>query len=151
VALEYVYYGAADLEDDELHSMLAELVGGKLTDDITVERDGLSVASWRELPGEETETASLFGFVHRITANFRFQNLRRELEDHNTAVMIGCVLGILQRTGADGVLLFNGEEAVLRCVDGEAVFSDDWDWGDSPEAAAIRSGHRVARLMQPLL
>jgi len=99
----------------------------------------------------EARAASLFGFSHRITANFRFHNLRRELEDHNTAVMIGCVLGILQRTGADGVLLFNGEEAVLRCAGGDAIFSDDWDWEGSPEAAALRSGHRVARLAQPLL
>ncbi|MCU7722808.1 SitI3 family protein [Actinoplanes sp. KI2] len=151
MALEYVYYGAADLGAGELHSMLAGLLDGTVVDDITVERDGLSVASWRETPGEEARAASLFGFTHRITAIFRFQNLRRELEDQNTAVMIGCVLGILQRTGADGVLLFNGEEAVLRCVDGKAVFSDDWDWGDSAEVTAIRSGHRVARLVQPLL
>jgi len=127
------------------------LLDGTTTDDITVDRDGLSVASWRAKPGEEARAASLFGFSHRITAIFRFHNLRRELENHNTAVMIGCVLGILQKTRADGVLLFNGEEAVLRCVGGEAVFSDAWDWDDSPEAAAIRSGHRVARLGQPLL
>jgi hypothetical protein len=151
VALEYTYYSAADLGDGELHAMLAAQVGGTMSDDITVVRDGLSIASWREKPGEEATAPRLFGFDHRITAIFRFDSVRRELEDHNTALMIGCVLAILERTRADSVLLYNGEEAVVRCTGGEAVFADDWDWEYYPEAAALHEGHRVARLPQPLL
>jgi hypothetical protein len=151
MALEYDYYGAADLDVDDLRSAIAAAIGGTVAEDGTVERDGLSVACWRETPGEEAVAAEFFGFAHRITAVFRFANLRRELEEHNTALMVGCVLGLLDRTGADGVLLFNGEEAVLRCVGGEAVFGAEWEWDDVPEAAALREGRRVEALPQPLL
>jgi hypothetical protein len=56
--------------------------------------------------GDEATAPGLFGFPHRITVRFRFSSGRRDLEGHNTALMVGAVLG-LART--DGVLLFNGE------------------------------------------
>ncbi|WP_433301480.1 SitI3 family protein [Actinoplanes sp. CA-030573] len=151
MALEYTFYSAADLTAEELRSHLAAAVGGSIAWDGTVERAGLSVAAWRVAPGEEATAPALFGFPHRVTAIFRFANLERELEPHNTALMVGSVLALQQRTGADGVLLFNGEEAVLLCRAGEAIFGAEWEWEDFPEAAALREGHRVEVLPQPLL
>jgi hypothetical protein len=66
--------------------------------------------------------------------------------------MVGAVLTIVNRTRADSVLLFNGEEAILQSVEGEVIFAEDWEgWEDYPEAAALKAGQRVARLPQPLL
>jgi hypothetical protein len=151
MALEYTYYGGADLTTSDLRSFVAAAVAGTISADGTIERDGLSVAAWHADANDEASAPRLFGFPHRVTARFRFANLRRELEGHNTALMVGCVLGLLDRTGADSVLLFNGEEAVLRCVGGEAVFGAEWEWDDVPEAAALREGRRVEALPQPLL
>ena len=63
--------------------------------------------------------------------------------------MVGTVLSMAD---ADGVLLFNGEEAVVQVSDGEVTFAAGWiDWDDMPEVVALRSGHRVSPLAQPLL
>ena len=152
MAREYFYYGAAELDTDDLRSLLAAAVGGTVGDDGTVVREGLIIWAERETPGEEASAPRLFGFTHRITVLFRLSNRRPELEEHNTALMIGAVLAILSQTDADGVLLFNGEEAILQTIGGEAVFDGDWEgWDVFPEAAALKAGRRVARLPQPLL
>ena len=150
MALEYVLYGAADLTTSELRSLLHSAVGGTIAADGTIERDDLSIAGWRETPDEEADTEQPFGFRDRVTVFFRFDK-RPEAQDHATAVMIHAVLSLLERTGGDSVLLFNGEDAVLRTVNGQAIFDADRDEWDYPEAAALREGHRVARLPQPLL
>jgi hypothetical protein len=152
VAREYFYYGAAELGTDELRSLVAGAVGGIVTADGLVARDVLIIAAERETPGEEASAPRLFGFTHRITVLFRFSNRLPELEEHDTALMIGAVLAILDRTGADGVLLFDGEEAILQTIGSEPVFDDDWEgWEELPEAAALKAGRRVARPPQPLL
>ena len=150
MALEYVLYGAADLTTDELRATLQSAVGGTVAADGTIERDGLSIAAWRETPDEEADTREWFGFPNRVTAYFRLDK-RPALQEHATAVTIRAVLSLLERTGADSVLLFNGEDAVLRTVGGEAIFDADREEWDYPEAAALHDGHRVARLPQPLL
>jgi hypothetical protein len=150
MALEYVLYGAADLTTDELRAMLHSVVGGTIAADGTIEREDLSIAGWRETPDEEADTVQLFGFRNRVTVFFRFDK-RPALQEHATAVMIRAVLSLMERTGADSVLLFNGEDAVLRTVHGEAIFDADREEWEYPEAAALHDGHQVARLPQPLL
>jgi hypothetical protein len=152
MALGYTYYSAADPDLRELRSVVAAAVGGTVTADETIVRDGLSIASWRVTPGDEAYAPQLFGFTHRLTVRFRLPSRWRELEEHNTALMIAAVLTIVDRTGADSVLLFNGEEAILQSVDGEVIFAEDWEgWEEYPKAAAFKAGRRVARLPQPLL
>jgi hypothetical protein len=63
--------------------------------------------------------------------------------------MVGAVLGL---AGTDGVLLFNGEEAVVRSSADDTVFATDWEeWDDMPEVVALKASHRAAPLAQPLL
>lgn len=150
MALEYVLYGAADLTTDELRAMLHAAAGGAIGADGTIERDDLSIAGWRETPDEEADTAELFGFRNRVTVFFRFTK-QPALQEHATAVMIHTVLSLLERTGADSVLLFNGEDALMRTVDGKAIFDVDREEWEYLEAAALRNGHQVARLPQPLM
>ncbi|MEV4642163.1 SitI3 family protein [Actinoplanes sp. NPDC049548] len=152
MATEYTYYSAADLTTEELRSALTAALGGSLASDGTVVREGLSAWAHRVEPGDEAAAPRLFRFPHRLTCRFRFSATRRELEEHNTALMVGAFLAITDRTGADSVLLFNGEEAVLQSVGGEAVFASNWeDWDTLPEVSALRTGRRVAQLSQPLL
>ncbi|MEU4216894.1 hypothetical protein [Actinoplanes sp. NPDC026623] len=63
--------------------------------------------------------------------------------------MVGVALSLAY---AEGVLLFNGEEAVLQTSGGEATFAAGWeDWDDMPEVAALKQENKVAPLAQPLL
>jgi hypothetical protein len=152
MAIEYTYYSAADLSTEELRSMVAAALSGALTDDGAVVREGLSASASRVNPGDEATAPRLFGFTHRVTVRFRFSGTRPELEENNTALMIGAVLALVDRTGTDSVLLFNGEEAILQSVGGDVVFAGDWEaWESLPQAAALRAGRRVGTLAQPLL
>jgi hypothetical protein len=151
MAIEYTYYGASDLSTDSLRSRLSDALDAALASDGSVVRDGLSATAYRIDAGEEATAPALFGFAHRVTVRFRFSATRPDLEGHNTALMVGAVLGLAEH-GADGVLLFNGEEAVMQASDGEVTFAADWvDWDDMPEVVALRTGHRAGRLTQPLL
>ncbi|MFI5897868.1 SitI3 family protein [Actinoplanes sp. NPDC051513] len=149
MAIEYTYYGAADLSTEAVRSQVAAAIGGLVTEDGTVVRDGLQVAAYRVDPGEEAVAPQLFGFPHRITVRFRFSSRHPELEEHNTALMAGVVIGL---AGADGVLLFNGEEAVMRTVAGTVTFGADWaDWAENRETAALLTQFPSQVLPQPLL
>ncbi|GAA2647944.1 SitI3 family protein [Paractinoplanes durhamensis] len=149
MAIEYTFYSAADLSTDRLRSMIAAVIAGTIMPDGSLTREGLWTTAHRVEPGDEATAPPLFGFTHRLSVRFRFSATRRDLEEHNTALMVGAVLALAQ---ADGVLLFNGEEAVLQCVNGEATFAADWDgWDDMPEVAALQAGRRTAHLAQPLL
>ncbi|PRY25818.1 SitI3 family protein [Pseudosporangium ferrugineum] len=152
MATEYTYYSAADLTTDRLRSLVAASLAGAATSDGTVVREGLSAFAWRVDPGEEATAPTLFGFEHRVTVRFRFSSVRPDLEEHNTALMVGAVLALVDRTGADSVLLFNGEEAVLQSAGGAASFAAQWeDWQSMPEVSALMSGRQVSVLAQPLL
>lgn len=152
MALEYIYDGSAALSSEELRSLVVSCLGGSLMPDGAILREGLRAVAYQVEPGEEAAAPSLFGFLHRVSVRFRFSSNRGDLEGHNIALMVSTVLALADRTKADGVLLFNGEEAVLQVVGGEAIFAEDWDdWEDLPEAAALKTGRRVGHLAQPLL
>jgi hypothetical protein len=149
MAIEYTYYSAADLDTESLQSRVAGALSATPSPDGSMFRDGLWVAAYRVEPGEEATAPGLFHFPHRLTVLFRFSSTRRDLEAHNTALMLGAVLSLAP---ADGVLLFNGEEAVVRITEGQATFAADWeDWDDMAEVTALRSTHKVMPLSQPLL
>jgi hypothetical protein len=148
MAIEYTYYGAADLDTDGLRSLVASALGARLSPDGSMFRDGLWVNAYRVEPAETATAPRLFGFEHRVTVTFRFSSVHPELEQHNTALMVGVVLAL---SGADGVLLFNGEEAVVQTSGGVVTFAAGWEDWDEPEVAALMSDHRVAPLAQPLL
>jgi hypothetical protein len=66
-------------------------------------------------------------------------------------VSLYVIEGAQRGTGADSVLLVNGEDAVVRTVDGDAMFDAGREEWEFPEAAALLEGRRVAALAQPLL
>lgn len=148
MAIEYTYYGAADLDTDGLRSVVAATLGATLSADGSMFRDGLWVNAYRVEPAEAAKAPALFGFEHRVTVTFRFSSMHPELEQHNTALMVAVVLAL---SDADGVLLFNGEEAVLQTSSGEVTFAADWEDWEEPEVAALMRDHRIAPLAQPLL
>lgn len=148
MAIEYTYYGAADLHTDSLRSTVAATLGATLSPDGSMTRDGLWVVAYRVENDDVARAAALFGFAHRVTVDFRLSSTRRDLEPQNTALMVGVVLSL---SGSDGVLLFNGEEAVMQTTAGEVTFAAGWaDWDDMPEVAALRRDHKIAPLPQPL-
>ncbi|MFC7277082.1 SitI3 family protein [Paractinoplanes rhizophilus] len=149
MAIEYTYYSAADLTTEALRSQVAAVLGGTVTEDGTVVRDGLQTTAYHADPGDEAVAPGLFGFRHRITVRFRFSAVHREFEEHNTALMASVVIGL---AGADGVLLFNGEEAVIQVTGGAVIFNAEWDdWAENPETAPLLTQFPSRVLPQPLL
>jgi hypothetical protein len=150
MAIEYTYYSAVEQDSASLRARVGSTLDARLSpDDGSVVREGLWAVAYRVEPGDEATAPGRFGFPHRATVSFRLSSTHRELEEHNTALMVGTVLSL---AAGDGVLLFNGEEAVIRISGGEVTFAAGWeDWDDMPEVVALRREHPVAPLAQPLL
>jgi hypothetical protein len=66
--------------------------------------------------------------------------------------MVEAVLAFFDAYPGRGVLLFNGEEAILQRLGDGIEFGSDWDdWLELPEVTPIVARHSLRRLGQPLL
>jgi hypothetical protein len=153
MAIEYTLQSDADLTSGELHSFFASAVGGDTGIDGTVFRPGMYVVAFRPPDDERDETTRLFGFEHRITVTFRYANLAGSTtDDQNTAAMVSAVLGFHGHFNDHGVLLFNGDVAVIQWSPDGIVFDSEWeDWFEVEPVIPLVTGHRIQRLAQPLL
>jgi hypothetical protein len=153
MAVEFTWYGDADVDTLALRDFLAATVGGEQQPDGTVSRDGLSVSARRVTGDEANPDTALFGFDQRFRATFRFANLAdAATTEHNTALMAHTLIAFAQRYGGSGVLLFNGEEAVLQYDADGIVFASDWeDWTENSETAPLLTQFASRVLLQPLL
>jgi hypothetical protein len=108
----------------------------------------------RALPEDERNPAlRLFGLGELFTVTFRFENLAEpETSERNSALMAHTLIAFAQRYGGGGVLLFNGERAVLQYGAEGVVFDSDWeDWAENPETAPLLAQFPSRVLDQPLL
>jgi len=153
MAIEYDWRGSADIDTSTLRDFIATAVGGAQQPDGTVFREGLQVFA-RGVSGDDVDsTTALFGFDERFAATFRFANLATAATtEHNTALMVHVLIVFAQSHGGKGVLLFNGEEAVLEYGDDGIVFASDWeDWSENSEVAPLLTQFASRVLPQPLL
>ncbi|BFU46752.1 SitI3 family protein [Krasilnikovia sp. MM14-A1004] len=153
MSLFYTFYGEADVSSEDLRSRMASVLGGSIGADGTIFRDGMNVAANRVEPQEAHATTGYFGFQDKITAIFHFSNrASAETTDHNTVLMAEAVLATLDAFPGRGVLLFNGEQAILQRLGDGIEFDAEWeDWTDIDEARPMVARHVVRRLAQPLL
>jgi hypothetical protein len=153
VATEYTLQSDADLTIDSLRTFFESAIDGDAGTDGTVFRPALYVMASRVADDERDETTELFGFTDRVFVTFRFANLAEvATRDQNIAVMVSAVLAFHKRFGGRGVLLFNGEVAVIQWEDADLIFSSDWeDWFEVEPVIPLVAGRRVERLPQPLL
>jgi hypothetical protein len=153
VAIEFDWYGDADVDTATLRALVTAMTNGEQGPDGTVFLDGMYVMG-RAVSGEDVNPAiALFGFAGRFSMTFRFANLAdAPAAERNTALMVHVLIAFAQRYGGSGVLLFNGDEAVLQYGEGGVTFAADWeDWTENAEVAPLvaQFGSRV--LPQPLL
>lgn len=66
-------------------------------------------------------------------------------------MMLHVVIAFAQQYPAEAVLLFNGEEILMRCHDGEVIFDTSVCFEEDPNLAAIVSKHRQETLDQPFM
>jgi hypothetical protein len=113
----------------------------------------MNVTAHRVDENEEDSTGQHFGFLERITATFNFDNLSSEdATEHNTVLMVVAVLAIFDRYPGRGVLLFNGERAVLGRLSDEVLFDGDWDdWLEMSEVLPLVAANETGKLLQPLI
>jgi hypothetical protein len=153
MAIEYSLASEADVDTQDLQDFMVAAIGGEKGPDGTVFRDGMYVMAHRLAEGEENSAMQLFGIQHRVSATFRLANLADEAtRNHNTALMVGAVLAFFHRYAGRGVLLFNGEVAILQRLTGEIVFDREWeDWFENDEVTPLLDGYPIRPLPQPLL
>jgi hypothetical protein len=153
MAVEFTWYGDADVETNTLREFLVSTVGGAQQPDGTVVTDGLSISARRVVGDEVDPDTALFGFEQRLRATFRFANLAAAATtEHNIALMVHTLIAFAQRHGGSGVLLFNGERAVLQYAPDSIVFDSDWeDWAENGEVAPLLTQFASRVLPQPFL
>ena len=154
MSLFYTFYGAADAIPAEFRTLIAETVGAREVSADTVIRDGMNVTVHRVAEDDpEDSTGKYFGFTEHISATFTFDNLAPpEERDGNVVRMVAAVLAVLEAWHGPGVLLHNGERAVLQRLDDGIEFDSGWDeWAEIDGVAPLMSAHVTRRLGQPLL
>jgi hypothetical protein len=153
MALEYDWSGNADVGTVALRSFIATATAGSQSPDGTIFLNGMYVTA-RAVSGDDINPAiELFGFQERFSATFRFANTADPATaDHNTALMVHVLITFAQRHGGSGILLHNGEEAVLQYDETGIVFAEGWDdWTENGEVAALLDQFASRVLPQPLL
>jgi hypothetical protein len=153
MADEYTWYGDAALDARGLRDFIATSTGGVQHRDGTIFLPGMYVTA-RPAAGDEVNPAvRLFGFDHRFTATFRVSSRVDEATArHAEALMVHTLIAFSTRYGGHGVLLFNGETAVLQYADHGVVLAADWEgWSENGEIAPLLTQFASQVLPQPLL
>jgi hypothetical protein len=154
VSLFYTFYGEAELTSGDLQNLVATAVGGTVSPTGTIFCDGMNITAHHvDHNDDDDSTGKYFGFEERITATFNFDNLATlEVRDRDIALMVVAVLAILDASPGRGVLLFNGDRAILQRLDDDVEFDSDWDdWSEVSDVAPLVARHVVRLLNQPLL
>jgi hypothetical protein len=153
MADEYDWHGDAAVDTSGLRQFIADATGGELHDDGTTFLPGMYVTARHVVGDEVNPSMSRFGFDDRFGATFRFSaRADRATTMHAAALMVHTVIAFALRHGGRGVLLFNGETAVLQYEDGDVVFDADWeDWSENSEIAPLITQFASRVLPQPLL
>lgn len=119
---------------------------------------GMDIMPYRVTPvdeeQEETEQwhADKIGFRPKILVVFRVRgraDQAQELAGFQT--MLNAIIAFARKYPAEAVLLFNGEEVIMRCHNGEIVFDTSEYFAEEPSLLAIVSRHRQETLDQPLM
>jgi hypothetical protein len=162
VALEIRLESAQELTKAELLEFFARQCDAELIDldprDPFLRTQAMDVMPHRVTPvdkeQEEDEQwhAAKIGFRPKISATFRFRGTASvEAQDAAWEVMLNAVIAFVHRYPAEAVLLFNGEEILMRCRNGEIIFDTTEYFQEIPNLAAIVSRHRQETLDQPLM
>jgi hypothetical protein len=151
MALEFIWYGDTEISNDALRGFLANATGGTLQPDGDVATEDFSAFGRRTTGDDVNPSVILFGFDQRFRVTFRFANLAAPATtDRNLAVMASTVISFAQQHQGNGVLLFNGDEAVLMYGPGGIEFGSEWDdWTDNAETAPLLSQFPSRPLPQP--
>lgn len=152
MAEEYTWHGDADIETDGLRRFITVATGGEQHEDGTIFVPGMYVTAYRVADEEANPAMELFGFGDRFRATFRYSSRADEATTaHAAALMVHTVIAFWSRFGGHGVLLFNGETAVLQYGD-TLILDADWeDWSENSEVAPLLSQFPNQVLPQPLL
>jgi hypothetical protein len=153
MADEYTWHGDADLDTSDLRTFITAATGGEQHQDGTIFLMGMYITASHVAGDDINPVIGLFGFDGRFRATFRYSARADEATTaHAVALMVHTVVAFWNRYGGHGVLLFNGEIAVLQYGDGEMILDAEWeDWFDNSEVAPLRTQFASRVLAQPLL
>jgi hypothetical protein len=151
MSLFYIFYSEADVLLLDIQRLLASALHGRIVVDDMIFREGMTASVYR-IEGEEDSTGKYFGFIERLEVSFNFDNSAPpRTTDHNIVLMVSSVLSILDTYPGRGVLLHNGDRAVLQRLDDGVEFDTDWeDWSTLGEIVTLASRNVLRRLPQPL-
>ena len=100
----------------------------------------------------ESRHASKIGFRPRLAVTFRFSGTAEYGERLvGWQVMLNAVIAFVRAFPAEAVLIFNGEEILMRYHQDEIIFDTSEYFAEEPSLTLIVSRHRQETLSQPLM
>lgn len=153
MAIEYDWYGDAEIDTPSLRAFIVTATAGEQHEDGTVFLPGMYVTGGHVEPDDANPAIALFGFEDRFRGTFRLSKQADEpAQQHAEALMAHTLIAFATQVGGHGVLLFNGEENVLQYGDGAVTFGAEWEeWAENPETAPLLTQFPSRILPQPLL
>jgi hypothetical protein len=162
VALEIEFESAQELTKADLLGFFARQCDAELIDldprDPFLRTQAMDIMPHRVTPvdkeQEEDEEwhADKIGFLPKISVTFRFSGTAEYYERLAAwEVMLNAIIAFARMYPAEAVLLFNGEEIIMRCHNGEIIFDTSEYFEEEASLAAIVSRHRQETLDQPLM
>lgn len=162
MALEIEFESAQELAKAELLEFFARQCDAELIDldprDPFLRTQAMDIMPHLVTPVDKEQEedvewhAGMIGFRPNISVTFRFRGTASlDAQDVAWEVMLNAVIAFVRKYPAEGVLLFNGEEILMRCHNGEIIFDTTEYFQEIPNLSAIVSRHRQETLDQPLM
>jgi hypothetical protein len=162
MAMEIRLESAQELAEQDLFAFFAQQCDAQLIDldprDPFLRTPAMDIMPYPVTPVDEEQEemeqrfVDKVGFRRRISVTFRFRGTASlEAQDAAWEVMLNAVIAFVRKYPAEAVLLFNGEEILMRCHNGEIIFDTTDYFQEIPNLAAIVSRHRQDTLDQPLM
>ncbi|HZM84682.1 MAG TPA: SitI3 family protein [Candidatus Limnocylindrales bacterium] len=162
MALEIRFESAQELAEQDLFAFFAGQCDAELVDldprDPFLRTQVMDIMPYLVTPVDEEQEemeerhAGKIGFRRKISVTFRFSGTAEYGERlAGWEVMLNAVIVFVRKYPAEAVLLFNGEEILMRCHNGEIVFDTSEYFDEEPSLMAIVSRHRQEALEQPLM
>lgn len=162
MALEIRLESAQDVSEQDLFAFFGRQCDAQLVDldprDSFLRTPAMDITPYPVTPVDEEQEeveerfVSKIGFRRRISVTFRFRGTASiEERDIAWALLLNAVIAFVRQYPAEAVLLFNGEEVLMRCHHGEIIFDTSEYFEEVPGLAQIVSRHRQETLDQPYM
>lgn len=148
--MEYALHLEVDMQPEKaLNSLRKILCLESASNEEPLEAPGVVISAFKQsLIGQEI-IEEAFSFRPETIVWFRIKPKERRVIGRKT--LLTATLGMLKECSGDAVLLFNGEDVVLKRIHGKLVANEAFSFWVAPELDKANQPYEVKDIPSPLL